>query len=58
MSDNKSKEGRWLKIFAEIDLNKPMMRGTKLKLDNESVWVDFRYEHLPIFLLLLWHNRH
>lgn len=49
MSDNKSKEGRWLKIFAEIDLNKPMMRGTKLKLDNESVWVDFRYEHLPIF---------
>lgn len=49
MSDNKIKEGKWLKIFAEIDLNKPMMRGTKRKLNNESVWVDFRYEHLPTF---------
>lgn len=36
MPENGSKEGRWLKLFAEIDQTKPLLRGTTLKLDNES----------------------
>lgn len=35
--------------MVEIDLGKPLRRGTKIKLDTEVVWVDFRYEQLPTF---------
>lgn len=38
-----------LKLLVEIELNKPLLRGTKIKLDDELVWVDFRYEQLPNF---------
>lgn len=39
MSENGSKEGRWMKILAEIDLSKPLLRGTKLKLEDETVYL-------------------
>lgn len=38
-----------LKLLVEVDLSKPLLRGTKLKLEQELVWVDFRYEILPTF---------
>lgn len=33
----------------EINLRKPLLRGTKVKLNNEIVWVEFRYEQLLSF---------
>lgn len=44
-----SKEGKLLRLLVEFHLDKPLLRGTKIKLDHELVWVDFRYEHLPTF---------
>ncbi|CAA0816296.1 Unknown protein [Striga hermonthica] len=41
--------GRWIKILVQIDLNEPLLRGTKLKMGNDSIWVDFRYENLQSF---------
>lgn len=46
---NGSKHGRLLKMLIEVDLGKSLLRETKLKLDEELVWVDFRYEQLPAF---------
>lgn len=44
-----SKEGRYAKLLVEVDLTKPLIRGTKLRCNGESRWVDFKYENLPIF---------
>lgn len=44
-----SKEGRVLKLLVEVDLNKPLLRGIKIKLEDEQIWVDFSYEQLPMF---------
>lgn len=44
-----SKQGRHLKILAEIDLNQPLLRGTKLKCSGQEVWVDFKYENMGLF---------
>lgn len=38
-----------LKMLVVIELEKPLLKGAKIKLDDELVWVDFRYEHLPSF---------
>lgn len=46
---NGRKEDRMLKLLTEIELGKPLLRGTKIRLDDQMVWVDFRYENLPIF---------
>lgn len=54
LSEYGSKAGRWLKLFVEIELDKPLMRGTYMKLDDEHVWVEFTYEYIPAFLLLFW----
>lgn len=40
MSEFVSKSGKMLKLFAEIDLGKLLLRGTKLMLENETVWVE------------------
>lgn len=44
-----SRSGRLMKILVDIDLGKPLMRGTKIKLEEELLWVDFTYEKLPTF---------
>lgn len=44
-----SKKGIHLKILVEIDLNRPLMRETKLKFNEQEVWVDFKYENLAQF---------
>lgn len=33
-----SKKGRVLKLLVEVDLHKPMMRGTKITLESEEIW--------------------
>lgn len=51
LPENGSKQGSLLKIFVEINLNKPLLRGTKINLDGKIEWVDFKYELLPSFCL-------
>lgn len=46
---NGSRHGRVLKLLAEVELEKPLIRGTNLKLADESLWVDFKYEKIPTF---------
>lgn len=36
-----------MKILVEVELDKLLLRGTKIKLDDEMVWTDFRYKNLP-----------
>lgn len=43
------KEGRHLKILVEMDLMKPLVRGTKVKYKNCETWIQFRYEQLLAF---------
>lgn len=42
------KKGRHIKILDELDLSKPLVRGTKLKYKQCEIWVQFRYDQLPI----------
>lgn len=44
-----SKEGRCAKLLVEVDLSKPLIRGTKLSFEGEKRWVIFRYEQLSFF---------
>ncbi|XP_071917145.1 uncharacterized protein [Coffea arabica] len=43
------KKGKLLKILVEMDLTKPMLRGTTVKLRGSSRWIDFKYEKCPDF---------
>nr|XP_027087572.1 uncharacterized protein LOC113709019 [Coffea arabica] len=36
------KEGRHMKIMAEVDITKPLLRGTKINFKDQAVWVEFR----------------
>lgn len=47
--ENGSRHGKVLKLLVEINLNTPLLRGTRIKLGNEMEWVDFKYEQLPSF---------
>lgn len=42
-------EGRHIKIMVEIDLTKPLIRGTKLRYKLKEIWIQFRYEQLSTF---------
>ena len=42
--------GRYLRIRVEVEITKPLMRGCIIHVEETApVWIDFRYEHLPIF---------
>ena len=42
--------GRYLRVRVEIDVTQPLLRGKILEIsDNKPFWVEFQYEHLPIF---------
>lgn len=43
------KEDRQVKIQVELDLTKPLLRGTRLNYKHTEIWVEFKYEQLPIF---------
>lgn len=38
--------GRHIKLLATNNLDKPLLRGTNIKLNNEVCWVEFKYEQL------------
>lgn len=40
---------RYAKMLVELDLTKPLIRGTTVSCDDEVKWVNFRYEQLPYF---------
>ena len=44
-------EGRdFMRVRVIIDISKPLSRGQKITLDDDSVcWVSFKYERLPNF---------
>lgn len=45
--ENGSKNGRHLKILAEINLDAPLLRGTKIRFQDQVVWVI--YEKMAMF---------
>lgn len=47
--NNGSRHGRVMKLLVEVDQGKSLLRGIKLKLDEELIWVDFCYKQLPAF---------
>lgn len=47
--ENGNKDGRNVKVLVEVDLLKPLIRGTKLRCNGEERWVEFKYENLPLF---------
>ncbi|XP_071902751.1 uncharacterized protein [Coffea arabica] len=44
-----SKEGRHMKLKVVVNTGCPLLRGTVVKLNGQSIWVDFRYEKCPNF---------
>lgn len=58
MLKNGSKESKILKLFVKVCLDKPLMRGTKIKLENGIHWVEFKYEQLSLFCFYCWLIRH
>lgn len=47
--DTGGKETRHLKLLVELDLTKPVMRGTRLRFKQNEIWVEFKYEQMPTF---------
>ncbi len=51
--DNGLGWGKYLRIRVDIDITQPLLRGKQLRKDEGEggtpFWVDFKYEHLPIF---------
>lgn len=52
------KEDRHLKVQVEIDIAKPLLRGTMLKFKLAEICVEFRYETLPTFCFYCGHLGH
>lgn len=47
--DVRGMDKRRIKILVDLDLNKPLLRGTMLKYKMTKCWVEFKYEQLPVF---------
>lgn len=47
--DNGSKEGRYAKLLVDVDLTKSLLRGTKIRCNDELRWISFKYKQLPFF---------
>ncbi|GMY35015.1 putative ribonuclease h protein [Fagus crenata] len=51
--------GKSLRVRVQIDVTQPLLRGKKLRLGGNSVWVYFKYERLPLFCYgcgRIWHG--
>lgn len=46
---NGREKDRMLKLLVEIELEKLILRGTKIWMEEEMVCVEFQYENLPTF---------
>lgn len=44
-----SKKVRHMKILAEFNLERPLLGGTKIKYQDQEVWVKFKYENIAKF---------
>ncbi|CAI9099242.1 OLC1v1036027C1 [Oldenlandia corymbosa var. corymbosa] len=53
-----SKCGRIIKIYVEVELNKQLVRGTKLTLEGETRWLQFSYDNLPLYCYYCGHVGH
>ncbi|KAL3518514.1 hypothetical protein ACH5RR_021103 [Cinchona calisaya] len=49
MSLVKGKEEKHIKILAAIDISKPLLRGTMVKVEGDLKWANFTYERLSGF---------
>lgn len=49
ITESEGQEGRYIKLLVELDLSKPLLRGTRLKYKQQETWIQFKYEQLPIF---------
>lgn len=47
--ESRGKEDSHVKILVELNLTKPLLRGTMLKYKHCELWVEFKYKLLPIF---------
>lgn len=56
--DSGSKRARYLKVLAKIDLDKPLLRGRKIKYNGQEVWVEFKYKHMATFCFYCGKVRH
>ncbi|KAL2901302.1 Transcription elongation factor GreA, partial [Bienertia sinuspersici] len=45
---------KYMIIRVRLNVNKPLPRGSTMKIGGEKIWVDFRIERLPGFLLCMW----
>lgn len=43
------REDRHVKVLVELDLTKPLIRGTTLKYQQEECQIEFKYEQLLLF---------
>nr|XP_027108780.1 uncharacterized protein LOC113728590 [Coffea arabica] len=53
------KEGKHLKILAEVNLKEPLPRGSMVKSNGGTRWIEFKYEKCPDFCFccgLIGHN--
>lgn len=51
LMDKGGKEHQHVNILVEVDLMKPLLRGTILKHRQAKCWAEFKYENLPLFCL-------
>lgn len=47
--DSGTQAGRHIKLLLDMDVTKPLVRGTKLQHRQCESWIHFRYEQLPLF---------
>lgn len=49
ISESGNKQVTYMKILAEIYPDRPLLRGTKVKFEENEVWVAFKYKNLVAF---------
>lgn len=45
--ENGSRDGRYAKLLVDMDLTKPLLRGTRIRCNEKCCWITFKYEQLP-----------
>ena len=51
--------GKSLRVRVQLDVSQPLLRGKKIRLNGQSLWIYFKYERLPMFCYWcgrLWHG--